>query len=130
MTRRSVQIPPPAKGPNDNEASPPTPLLLLRPPAGQRKNPPIHSFFLQPALGKVKPDLNGGSSDQILKSILGATATYDRVALDARQRAIFASYHLRNYRGHHIEGSDILIDRCSDVVRPATDAIFVSGECL
>jgi hypothetical protein len=81
-------------------------------------------------LDKATPDLNVGSPDQILPSILEGTATHDGMVLNAKQSAIFTSYHLRNYGGHHIEGCDILIDRYSDVIKLVMDAFFLSVECL
>lgn len=81
-------------------------------------------------LKKANPDPNSGSPDQILTAFLDGISTYDNVTMDARMRAIFTAYHLRNYGGHHLEGSDILVNRYNDVLTTMMDAFFVSIESL
>jgi len=86
------------------------------------KNSPDVSTFLK----KIEPNLNRGSPDTIIPTLLDGTATYDGDPLNARMRAIFAAYHLRNYGGHNIRGSDILINRYGEILDAVMDAFFVS----
>lgn len=82
-------------------------------------------------LGKVKPNLNKGSPDQILPSLLNGQATSNGTRIsDAKMCAIFTAYHLRNYGGHHLEGSDILINRYPDILSRIMDAVFAAVELL
>jgi len=83
-------------------------------------------------LSKVRPKLNDPTStpDTILPSYLDASATYDTKPLDSRMRVALAAYYLRNYGGHHLEGSQTVIKRYEDVLRSVLDAVFISIETL
>lgn len=83
------------------------------------------SFF-----GRVEPDPNGPPA-QTLPSLLEGQATFDGVPIsDPKMCAILVAYHLRNYGGHHLEGSDILISRYHDILDRIMDAVLASIELL
>lgn len=81
-------------------------------------------------LRKIKPALNG-LPDIVVPYLLDGTATYDgSLILDAKMRAVLLAYHLRNYGGHHLEGSTILVSRYNEVLNLVMDALFVAIESL
>jgi hypothetical protein len=45
-------------------------------------------------------------------------------------RVALSAYYLRNYGGHHLEGSEITVKRYEDVLRSIIDAVFVSIETV
>ena len=83
-------------------------------------------------LSKVRPKLNEPTTtpDTILPSFLDASATYDGKSLDPRMRVALSAYYIRNYGGHHLEGSEITVKRYEDVLRSIIDAVFVSIETV
>ena len=93
--------------------------------AKQKENKDAREF-----LNKAKPHPNAGSPDQVLPDYLDGSATYASKPMEYLMRAVFAAYHLRNYGGHHLEGSDILVNRYNDVLQMVMDAFFVSVESL
>lgn len=81
-------------------------------------------------LGRIQPDLNSGSPDQIVPSLLNGLATFDGRNINLDMRAVFLAYHLRNFAGHHIKGQDILVNRYPEVLNGVMDALFVAIEVL
>lgn len=80
---------------------------------------------------KIQPNPNTSTPDQFLSCLLRGTATYNRNPLkDTKMKAILATYHLRNYGGHHLEGSSILINSYLDILDMVIDAFFTSIEML
>lgn len=80
-------------------------------------------------LRKINLDLRS-TPDQVLPHLLDGTATYNGAPMDAQMPAILAAYHLRNYGGHHLVGSNILVNRYDDILDKIMDAFFVSIESL
>ena len=82
-------------------------------------------------LKRVSPNLNSGTPDQIMPSLLDGSATFDNSPIsDPRMLATFIAYHLRNYAGHHLEGSAILVNRYPEILNRIMDAVFVAIESL
>ena len=81
-------------------------------------------------ISKIRPKPNEGSPDEVLPAFLEGTCTYDGGPVDARMRTIIGAYHLRNYGGHHLDGSDILVNRYADVLEMAMDSFFAAVEAL
>lgn len=81
-------------------------------------------------ISKIRPRPNDGSPDEVLPAFLDGTCTFDGGLVDARMRAIIGAYHLRNYGGHHLDGSDILVNRYADVLEMVMGSFFVAVEAL
>lgn len=83
-------------------------------------------------LDKVRPKPNDPNStpDTTLPGFLDALATYDAQPLDPRMRVALTALYLRNFGGHHVEGSNIVVTRYEDVLASVVNAIFVSLETL
>jgi hypothetical protein len=78
----------------------------------------------------IKPSLNSGNPDKILPPILNNSATFEGIALSDSQKAIFATYHLRNYASHNIKGNAIVVTDYNRVMSLIMDALFLSLEIL
>ena len=63
-------------------------------------------------------------------SFLDNTATFNRNPIDAKKKAIFIAYHLRNFGGHNIKGQDILVERYIDILCSVMDAFLLSIDVL
>lgn len=100
-------------------------LALCIPWTTKAKDPDAGVF-----IKRVKPMLNNNSPDQVLPALLDGSATYDGVSMDWGMRAILGSYHLRNYAGHNIEGSNVLVERYQEILNLEMDAFFISIESL
>jgi hypothetical protein len=81
-------------------------------------------------IGHISPNLNSGTPDQILPSILDGTATFHGNVLTPQQKAVFLAYHLRNFGGHNIGTQDILVNRYGEILLTIMDAILTSIEVL
>jgi len=77
-------------------------------------------------LGRIQPNLNSGSPDQIVPSLLNGLATFDGRSIDLDMQAVFLAYHLRNFAGHHIEGQDVLVKRYPEVLNHVMNALFLA----
>lgn len=80
----------------------------------------------------IKPTPNLPSTpDTFLPSLLNGTAIFEGNPLkDNKQKAIFASYHLRNYGAHNLEGSNILVTSYLDILHLVIDGFFTSVEAI
>ena len=76
------------------------------------------------------PDPNSGTPDQILRPYLDGTALFNGSRMDAKMLAIPIAYILRNYGGHHLEVSNILVNRYPDVLRNMMHAFLLAIDSL
>ncbi len=81
-------------------------------------------------LKKISPNLNSGPPDNILPAILDGKSTYKGASMNYEMRTVCAAYHLRNYGGHHLQGSTILIQRHDEILDMVMGAFFLSVETL
>lgn len=79
---------------------------------------------------KVHPRLNHTTPDQVIPLLLTGSATFGGNPLTPLEVAIFTAYHLRNFAGHNIQGSQIIVDRYFDVLSLMMDALFLTIETL
>jgi len=81
-------------------------------------------------LGAIRPNLNIGSPDQVVPSLLNGQAIFDGQKIIPDMQAVFLAYYLRNFAGHNIKGQDVLIKRYTEVLNYVMDALFVAIEVL
>jgi hypothetical protein len=81
-------------------------------------------------LRKIQPQLNNVTPDQTLPHILGGTATFDGNPLTPLEAAIFTAYHLRNFAGHNIKGSQVIVEKYDEILALMMDALFLAVETL
>ncbi len=81
-------------------------------------------------LKRLKPRLNDDTPEKVLPDLLDRKGTIDGKALDPQMNAVAAAYHLRNYAGHHLEGSNILVKRYNETFMLVVDALFAAIETL
>jgi len=81
-------------------------------------------------LTKIQPTPKS-TPDTFLPCLLNGTATFEGNPLtDNKKKAIFATYHLRNYGGHHLAGSNTLIGSYRDILAMVMDGFFTSIDTL
>lgn len=83
-------------------------------------------------LSEIQPTPNPPSTpDTFLPCILNGTVTFEGNPLnDYKMKAVFVAYHLRNYGGHNLVGSNILINRYQTILDMVYDSFFTSMEVL
>jgi hypothetical protein len=83
-------------------------------------------------LGGISPTPNNPSTPDIfLPCLINGTVNFeDNPLSDNKKKAIITVYHLRNYGGHHLEGSNILVSSYQTILDMVVDGFFTSIETL
>ena len=64
----------------------------------------------------IKPPLNNTLPDEIVPGLLDGKVTLNNKKTSKIQSAMFLTYHLRNFAGHNIEGSQVLVNKFDEVL--------------
>lgn len=78
----------------------------------------------------IKPPLNNIQPDHTVPDLIDGNVTLNNNNTSKIQSAIFMTYHLRNFAGHNIEGSQILVSRFDEVLSMIIYALLLTIDIL